>query len=123
MQPGDGVDPEVMRRSVSKVMERWQWDRTWGWDFPMTAMAAARTGQPELAIQALLNPARRNHHHPNGHNYQRDDLTAYLPGNGGLLAAVAMMAAGWTGAPHNNAPGFPADGTWNVRWEGLKPML
>ncbi|RYF45786.1 MAG: glycoside hydrolase family 65, partial [Cytophagaceae bacterium] len=61
MQPGDGVDPEVMRRSVSEVMERWQWEKTtWGWDFPMVAMAAARTGQPELAIQALLHPAPRN---------------------------------------------------------------
>ena len=44
----------------------------------------------------------------------------YLPGNGGLLYAVAMMAAGWDGAPTNHAPGFPSDGTWNVRWEGLK---
>jgi hypothetical protein len=123
MQPGDGVDPEVMRRSVRKVVECWQWEKTtWGWDFPMTAMAAARTGQPELAVQALLYPAPRNHYHPNGHNYQREDLTAYLPGNGGLLAAVAMMAAGWTEAPPHQAPGFPTDGTWQVRWEGLKPI-
>ena len=35
-------------------METWQWDRSWGWDFPMAAMAAARTGQPELALDFLL---------------------------------------------------------------------
>ena len=124
MQPGDGVDPETMRRSVRKVMECWQWEqKSWGWDYPMTAMAAARTGQPELAVQALLLPANRNRYHPNGHNYQRPGLTAYLPGNGGLLTAVAMMSAGWTGAPDHHAPGFPADGTWNVRWERLKPLF
>ena len=31
----------------------------------------------------------------------------YLPGNGGLLYAVAMMAAGWDGAPTNHAPVSP----------------
>ena len=35
--------------------------------------------------------------------------------------AVAMMSAGWDGAPHRNAPGFPNDGMWTVKWEGLKP--
>ncbi|RYX86392.1 glycoside hydrolase family 65 [bacterium] len=123
VQPGDGVDAEVMRRTVSKVVKDWQWERTWGWDFPMAAMAAARTGQPELAVEMLLHPAARNRYHPNGHNYQREDLTAYLPGNGGLLAAVAMMAAGWSGAPTHHAPGFPSDGSWKVRFEGLKPLL
>jgi hypothetical protein len=37
------------------------------------------------------------------------------------LYAVAMMAAGWDGAPKKNAPGFPDNGQWVVRWEGLKP--
>jgi hypothetical protein len=36
-----------------------------------------------------------------------------------LLYAVAMMAAGWDGASHGAAPGFPADGRWKVRFEGL----
>src|SRR4051794_13104854 len=44
MQPGDGVDPETMRRSLRKIMEVWQWDRCWGWDFPMAALTAARLG-------------------------------------------------------------------------------
>ena len=44
----------------------------------------------------------------------------YLPGNGGLLYAVAMMAAGWDGAPDRSSPGFPDDGSWVVNWEGLK---
>ena len=44
----------------------------------------------------------------------------YLPGNGGLLYAVAMMAAGWDGAARQTGPGFPDDGSWVVKWEGLK---
>jgi hypothetical protein len=123
MQPGDGVDAETMRRSVRRVMECWQWDRAWGWDFPMAAMAAARVGEPELAIQALLIDSPKNRRHPNGHIYQRPNLTAYLPANGGLLAATAMMAAGWTDAPAGNAPGFPANGKWSVKHENLITWL
>ena len=113
------VDPETMRRTVKKVMQVWQLDRAWGWDFPMAAMAAARVGEPELAIQALLIDSPKNLCHPNGHVYQRPNLTAYLPANGGLLAAVAMMAAGWSDGPKQNASGFPADGKWSVKHEWL----
>jgi len=123
MLPGPGVDRQTMRRSLRRVMEVWQWDRCWGWDFPLTAMAAARCGEPELAVEALLLPAVKNRYHPNGHNYQRPGLTAYLPGNGGLLAAVAMMTAGWTGAPPEPQPGFPKNGRWKVRGEDLRPWL
>jgi hypothetical protein len=123
MQPGDGVDIGTMRRTVRKVMETWQWDRTWGWDFPMAAMAAARTGETELAVKILLIDAPKNHYLPNGHNYQSSDLPAYLPGNGGLLSAVAMMVGGWTNGPAGTAPGFPQNGKWSVRFEDLKRWL
>ena len=33
----------------------------------------------------------------NGHDYETPHLPCYLPGNGGLLSAVAMMAGGFTG--------------------------
>jgi len=123
MQPGDGVDANTMRRTARRVMDSWQWDRSWGWDFPMAAMAAARTGQPELALDFLLLDAPKNHYLPNGHNYQRPDLPAYLPGNGGLLAASAMMCAGWTGGPSESTPGLPKNGKWSVRWENLRRWM
>jgi protein-glucosylgalactosylhydroxylysine glucosidase len=122
-QPGDGADPGTMRRTVRRVMEVWQWERAWGWDFGMAAMAAARAGEPELAVRALLIDVPKNRYWPNGHNYQRENLAAYLPGNGSLLCATAMMAAGWTGGPAAHAPGFPADGKWSVRHEGLKRWI
>jgi len=65
----------------------------------------------------------KNRYHPNGHCYQRPNLTAYLPANGGLLSAVAMMAAGWTDGPARSTPGFPADGKWDVRFENLRTWM
>ncbi|MBN2506324.1 MAG: hypothetical protein JXQ71_06485 [Verrucomicrobia bacterium] len=122
LPPTAGIDVAVMRRTLDDVVRHWDWPRTWGWDYPMLAMTAARVGRPEAAVAALLMDTPKNRYLANGHNFQRANLPLYLPGNGGLLAAVAMMAAGWDGAPARPAPGFPGDGSWTVRWEGLKPM-
>lgn len=115
------MDTTIMRRTFDEIMSKWQWETTWGWDYPMLAMTAARLGQPEKAIEALLMDVQKNTYLVNGHNYQGKRLRLYLPGNGGLLTAVAMMAAGWDGNTSEN-PGFPKNGKWNVRWEGLKVM-
>jgi len=124
-RPGDasaheGVDGATAKRTVLKVWQTWDWQRCWGWDFPWMAMAAARVGEPRLAVDALLQDAGgKNHYDMRGVN--TGGPCPYLPGNGGLLYAVAMMAAGWDGCPRTRAPGFPADGTWVVKWEGLRP--
>lgn len=118
------VDLPTMQRTLDFVLEKWPRDDTWGWDYPMMAMTAARLGRPDLAIAALLMDTPKNSYLANGHNYQISILPLYLPGNGGLLFATAMMAAGWKGAPAGNAPGFPKEGEgWTVRWEGLHPAL
>ena len=80
-----------MRRTLHRVLSDWQWQDTWGWDYPFVAMTAARLGEPELGIDALMMDVAKNRYHPNGHNYQRPGLTIYLPGNGGLLTASAMI--------------------------------
>jgi len=118
--PGGGIDRPTMDRTLSWIWEHWNWPTTWGWDLPVVAMTAARLGRPELAIDALLLDTPKNVYRANGHNYQRPGLSIYLPGNGALLYAVALMAAGWDGAPDRHAPGFPANGRWVVRWEGLR---
>lgn len=119
MLPGPGVDRDTMRRTLDWIWTHWSWPDTWGWDYPLVAMAAARLGEPGRAVDALLLDTPKNVYRLNGHNHQRPGLTIYLPGNGGLLYAVAMMAAGWDGGPDRPAPGFPADGSWVVRYEGL----
>lgn len=115
------IRQDYMKNTLEWIWDNWNWGKTWGWDYPMTAMNAARMGEPEKAVSALLMDKRTNTYLVNGHNYQDGRLRIYLPGNGGLLTAVAMMCAGWDGCTEEN-PGFPKDGTWNVRWEGLKPM-
>ena len=121
MLDGAMVDHDIMRATLARVMKEWDWPSTWGWDFPEIAMCAARLGEGSVAINALLMDTPKNTYLPNGHNRQSDELPLYLPGNGGLLYAVAMMAAGWDGAPDVNAPGFSQDGSWMVRHEGLLP--
>ena len=115
------VDDRIMKQTSDWIWKGWNWNKTWGWDYPMVAMNAARLGEPSKAVDALLMDKRTNTYLKNGHNYQDSRLRCYLPGNGGLLTAVAMMCAGWDGCTERN-PGFPQDGRWNVRWEGLKKM-
>jgi hypothetical protein len=114
------VDESTMKNTFDWIWKNWSWNETWGWDFPMTAMTATRLGMPEKAIDALLMPIQTNTYLNNGHNYQDGRLTIYLPGNGGLLIAAAMMCAGFDGSPVTN-PGIPAKG-WKVKWEGLRKM-
>lgn len=121
LPPIAGVDAATAHRTVLKVWETWHWERTWGWDCPWMAMAAARVGEPRIAVEALLKDTARNRFDERGINL--GGPCPYLPGNGGLLYAIAMMAAGWTGCPDQPAPGFPADGSWSVKWEGLQPAL
>jgi hypothetical protein len=116
------VNKTIMQNTFNWIWDNWSWKDTWGWDFPMTAMTATRLGNPEKAIDALLMNITTNRYLNNGHNYQDDRLTIYLPGNGGLLTAIAMMCAGYDGSTISN-PGIPKNGKWKVKWEGLKKML
>ncbi len=139
--PGDSVDRETMRRTLDAVLAHWDLRQTWGWDFPVLAMTAARLGQPQRAVDFLLWDARNfrfgptgmtprvhlDEHaaeliqgaSPDGAGYRRAAET-YFPSNGSLLLAVGMMAAGWDGATGAH-PGFPTEG-WVVRSEGLRPL-
>lgn len=114
-----GLDKAIMRKTLDTVLKVWQWKDTWGWDFPLTAMTAARLHEPAIAVNTLLMPVKTNTYLVNGHNYQDDRLTIYLPGNGGVLNAVAFMCTGGDADKEKNI-GFPK--SWNVKWEGLKKL-
>ena len=116
------LDKKIMQDTFDKIWKVWHWDDTWGWDFPMVAMTATRLNQPEKAIDALMMDIRTNTYLPNGHNFQDARLRLYLPGNGGLLAAVAMMCGGYDGCKTIN-PGIPKNGKWKVRWEGFRKFF
>ncbi|HEV7330978.1 MAG TPA: hypothetical protein VGN63_08070 [Flavisolibacter sp.] len=122
VMPSTGqVKHAIMQNTFDWIWQNWTWRDTWGWDFPMTAMTATRLGLPEKAVDALLMPIQTNTYLPNGHNYQDERLRIYMPGNGGLLTAIAMMVAGYDGAKEP-MPGIPKNGRWKVRWEGLQKM-
>jgi hypothetical protein len=127
------VDRAAMARTLDAVLEHWDLRQTWGWDWPMLAMTAARLGQPGRAVDLLLSDARNFQFGVSGmtprlhvagdsapHAAGADDVPGYrrvaetyFPSNGALLLAVALMAE--QGA-------FPQDGTWRVRSEGLVPL-
>jgi hypothetical protein len=120
VMPATGqVDTEIMRNTFNWIWKNWSWKDTWGWDFPMVSMTATRLGMPEKAMDVLMMNITTNTYLVNGHNYQDDRLRLYLPGNGGLLSAVALMCAGYDGCKEQN-PGIPKNRKWKVKWEGLK---
>ena len=82
----------------------------------------ARVGEPETAIDALLMDVPKNRYLANGHNHQDDRLPIYLPGNGGLLAVDRDDGRGLGRRSERHAPGFPDNGKWQVKWEGLQKM-
>ncbi|WP_394792950.1 glycoside hydrolase family 65 [Armatimonas sp.] len=106
------IDPEIMHHTLLEVERTWDWQSTWGWDYPMLAMTAARLKLPELAVKFLLLETPKNRYLANGHNYQRPNLPLYLPGNGGLLYAVALMVS---------EKAFPV--SWTVKSEGLSAPI
>lgn len=146
--PGQSVDPPTMKQTLKAVENHWDLRQTWGWDYPLIAMTAARLNEPETAVKFLMFDAKNNQfgisgmtprvhldEHansfvptadgtakpagPDGPGYTRVAET-YFPSNGGLLLAIAMMAGGWDGSS-GEAPGFPKHG-WVVRAEGFHPL-
>jgi hypothetical protein len=117
------VDEDTMRRTLRKVK---QLDGTFtSWATGAVAMTAARLGEQDLAVDVLCDNGPQTRFLANGLRPRPKeplDCPAYLPVNGALLSAVAMMAAGWDGAPDIHAPGFPQDGRWTVRFENLSPL-
>jgi len=115
------IDKNVMNATLDRVLKDWDYPTMWGWDFGVMTMTAVRLGRPEVAIDILLRKTEKNVYVTNGHNRQvtRKDLPLYLPGNGALLLAVAMMAAGYEGCTETT-PGFNVPG-WAVEFEGIRP--
>jgi hypothetical protein len=109
------VDDKILGNSLDTIVKKWNWNSTWGWDFPMLAMSAASIGRAEQAVDFLLMDAPKNRYLLNGHNFQDPSrLAIYLPGNGGLLTAIAKMCV---------YDQFPHNGKWNVRWENLNKYV
>ncbi|KAH8593587.1 Six-hairpin glycosidase-like protein [Bisporella sp. PMI_857] len=115
------VDPAVALKTADKVAEVWTDPKIRGWGRPVLAINSARIGKPDRAI-----------YHLTAFDYWKFDDAGFavrggdggtpppfMPGNAGFLYAVAYMAAGWQGSG-DDSPGFPKDGSWVVKQEGLR---
>ena len=95
------IQPAIMKATLDKILQCWQHDTMWGWDYAMMAMCAINLGDSALAVELLLSDSPKNQYVTSGNNYQRTraDLPLYLPGNGSLLLALPMLFAnppkGW----------------------------
>ena len=116
MLASERIDRKVMSHTLDRVLKEWQFDTLWGWDFSIMAMTAARLGRKRDAADILLKETPKNVYLINGHNRQvlRGDLPLYLPGNGGLLLAVAMML---------QFDAFQDDDGWAVEFEDMNGLM
>jgi hypothetical protein len=114
------IDRDCMSATLDKVLEKWDKNSLYGWDFPMIAMTACRLGRYNDAVDILLMDSPKNTWLENGHNKMTGDdaLPLYLPGNGALLLAAAMMACGYG---DKKGPFFPEG--FKVKTEGLFPYI
>ncbi|KAI9685475.1 MAG: hypothetical protein M1820_010793 [Bogoriella megaspora] len=115
--PTSGFNLSTMQNTRDLVYETWNFTYSYGWDFPLLAMNAARLGDVDKAIDFLLDPT-----------FAFDDAgypiggarvpTPYFPGSASLLWAVALLAGGWDGS---EGPHWPEG--WVVESEGFSPSL
>ena len=90
---GDDTEDEVLKASMERMKEKWDFDSLWGWDFAFLAMTYAKLGMYDEAFDMLLYKTAKNTYAVNGNNVQgtRKDLPLYLPGNGSLLLAMSAL--------------------------------
>lgn len=55
LPPDPPLNLTIFNATVSKVYETWDFTRSYGWDFPLLALTAARMGDAEKAIEWLLH--------------------------------------------------------------------
>ena len=116
--PGARIDVPTMRRTFEAVEANWDLRQTWGWDFPMMAMTAARLGEPDKAINWLFADRKNNQWGVSGMT-PRVHLDAhaahFVPVAAGAGGAVAEPAApvGPDGPGYSRAAEtyFPSNGS------------
>jgi hypothetical protein len=95
-----GLSASVMEETIRQSLHALDINRLpWCSDPPLYAMAAARLGMTELAVQYLLQPKNNDaggtmKYLSSGHCQIKGFLPVYTPGNGALLAAVVGDGTG-----------------------------
>jgi hypothetical protein len=113
--PGRDVDKATMRRTLDRVRRDWDLRQTWGWDYPMLAMTAARLDAPGEAVDWLFEGARNNQFGTSGMTprvHLDAHAVAFVPMATGAGAAPAGAGAGPDGPGYQRAAEtyFPSNG-------------
>lgn len=119
------VDKNIMEATFDAIVKRNGPGTFSSWSMGKWALAAARLGKQATAVDIVCNELPAAKFHKSGYVQRPKEplgCPAYLPVNSSFLAAVALMVAGWDDAPKINAPGFPQDGSWDVRVENLNKL-
>jgi len=103
--PGRDVDRPTMRRTYDRMRRDWDLRQTWGWDYPMMAMTAARLGAPEEAVDWLFFDARNNQYGSSGMTPR-----VHLDAHAAAFVPAATGAGVEQGAAGTGAGREPADG-------------
>lgn len=119
------IDEQIMKNTFDAIFERNGIRSFVSWSMGKGALTAARLGEQQRAIDIVCNDGVNSKFYATGYVPRPKESIAnpaYLPVNASFLEAVALMAAGWDGAPDETAPGFPKDGTWKIKVEGLQKL-
>jgi hypothetical protein len=121
LPPTPGMDLPTLNRTLGMVYGYWNFTESYGWDFPLIAMTAARMANGEGAAYYLLHD-----------NFSFDDAgypiggprvpTPYFPAAGGLLWVVAGMCGGFVGESNGTFVNRWPIG-WTVECEGFGQTL
>lgn len=80
------VDKEKMEKTIDYILKNMDLSSYWGWDFPFLGLSLLNCGEIEKSIEVTQLNTINNQYLYNGYNTSpRDDLKAYLPGNGAFL--------------------------------------
>ena len=80
------VDKEKMVKTIDYILKNMDLSSYWGWDFPFLGLSLLNCGEIEKSIEITQLNTINNQYLYNGYNTSpRDDLKAYLPGNGAFL--------------------------------------
>lgn len=80
------VDKEKIVKTIDYILKNMDLSSYWGWDFPFLGLSLLNCGEIEKSIEVTQLNTINNQYLYNGYNTSpRDDLKAYLPGNGAFL--------------------------------------
>lgn len=112
--PGWRMDESIVRNTLEEILKVWKWETTWGWDYALLSMCAAKLEDGGLAVDILLKNTPKNMYMKNGQVYQYPGLACYIDTNASFLLALGFLAAGCDSSPGSK---FPKN--WNVKIEGI----